>query len=74
MNKEGQVVGIVISGAAEMFFYQETGSLPQNINWAVKGNYVQKLLGSEKYASSTNAEPDPVEKARQATCFIEVVK
>lgn len=74
LNKEGQVVGIVISGAAEMFFYQETGSLPQNINWAVKGNYVQKLLGSEKYASSTNAEPDPVEKARQATCFIEVVK
>jgi S1-C subfamily serine protease len=40
----GQVVGIVAAQAAVEAFYGAAGTLPQNVNWAVKAEYVSPLF------------------------------
>ena len=44
LRETGEVIGIITSTAAVESFYKETGSLPQNINWAVKADYVRLLI------------------------------
>ena len=44
VNEEGQVVGIVAATAAVENFFSITGSLPQNVNWAVKAEYTRPLI------------------------------
>ena len=44
LNKNGEVLGMITSSAAVEYFYNRTGALPQNINWAVKGTYIKILL------------------------------
>jgi S1-C subfamily serine protease len=45
LKKSGTVIGILTSTAAVESFYAHTGSLPQNINWAVKADYALPLMG-----------------------------
>jgi S1-C subfamily serine protease len=40
----GNVVGIVVAGLADDVAYEVTGSVPQNVNYAVKGAYLAALL------------------------------
>ena len=51
VNDNGQVVGIVTATAAVESFFSATGSLPQNINWAIKAKYARALIPE----GSTNA-------------------
>jgi len=44
MNMRGEVVGVVASTAAIQAFFASSGSLPQNINWASKSDYVRLML------------------------------
>lgn len=44
LDKNGEVLGMITSSAAVEYFYNATGALPQNINWAVKGTYIKILL------------------------------
>lgn len=44
LNENGEVLGMITSSAAVEYFYNATGALPQNINWAVKGTYIKILL------------------------------
>jgi S1-C subfamily serine protease len=44
----GEVVGIVVASANAKFFYDELGVIPQNVNFAVKSDYLLSLLFSEK--------------------------
>ena len=70
INEIGNVVGIVTSTAAVEAFYQATGSLPQNVNWAVKGVYASLLLppGIEKAERSTD---NPITNAKWSVVYIE---
>ena len=70
VNKKGNVVGIVTATAAVEAFYQATGSMPQNVNWAVKGAYASLLLppGIKKAERSTD---DPITNAKWSVVFIE---
>jgi S1-C subfamily serine protease len=46
LNEKGQVIGVVtasMNGAATMLF---TGTIPQNVNFAVKINYIQNLIST----------------------------
>ncbi len=47
VNRQGQVVGIATSSAEVGNFLDSSGTLPQNINWAVKSDYAMVLLLSE---------------------------
>jgi S1-C subfamily serine protease len=54
VNEKGQVVGIVVATAAIESFYSETGSLPQNVNWAVKAEYAQLLFNQPPSVSAAS--------------------
>jgi len=46
LNEKGQVIGVVtasMNGAATMLF---TGTIPQNVNFAIKINYIQNLIST----------------------------
>jgi S1-C subfamily serine protease len=45
-TEDGKVVGVVTSTLSTLALVQATGSLPQNINYAVKSNYLIEILRS----------------------------
>ena len=72
VNENGQVVGIITSSAAALPFFKYTGSLPQNINWAIKADFVKPFLHipetqPKKVFSLSNA----IERVRKAICLVE---
>ena len=71
LNEKGEVIGVVTSSAAVATFLRVTGTLPQNVNWAVKGSYVSALWASTS-SSASNGAPggDVVEMAREAVVFV----
>ena len=44
--QEGNVVGIVVSKLSAVALLKETGGLPQNVNYAVKSNYLLEVLAN----------------------------
>lgn len=44
INDDGQVIGIVTASLNQINVLKATGSLPQNVNYAVKSEYFQALL------------------------------
>lgn len=43
-NNKGELVGIVVSSLNAKYFYENTGIIPQNVNFAVKASYLQSLV------------------------------
>jgi S1-C subfamily serine protease len=73
LNEKGQVVGIISSSVAIMPFLKEVGTLPQNINWAVKSDYIRPLLDLPEESQKSLTREAVIEKAKQATVMIEAV-
>lgn len=44
VREDGVLVGMITSTAAVVKFVEATGSLPQNVNWAVKVDYILPLV------------------------------
>jgi S1-C subfamily serine protease len=73
MDVEGRVVGVVTSSAAVQSFYHHTGTLPQNINWAVPVYYLYPLVKGihhSKYREHTT----PIKRAADSVCLVIVEK
>ena len=45
-KSNGNLVGIVVSGLSPSYFLRELGTIPQNINFSVKSNYLKLLAES----------------------------
>ena len=43
-NLKGELVGVVVSSLNAKYFYDNAGIIPQNVNFAVKANYLQSLI------------------------------
>ena len=43
-NHKGELIGIVVSSLNAKYFYENAGIIPQNVNFAIKGNYVSNLI------------------------------
>ena len=71
VNEKGEVLGIIASQAASIPFYQSTGTLPQNINWAVKSDYAVPLLTSSTPSSVAKDRQQAVALTKNAVVFIE---
>ena len=72
---QGRVVGVVTSTAAIMPFLRETGTLPQNVNWAISAEFARPLFRAP--ASSPPSEvqpPDVVDYVRQALCSVRATR
>jgi len=74
VNDEGQVVGVVTSTAAVLAFLGGTGTLPQNVNWAVKSEYATPLFQAPAKQASAGSRTEAISSATKATCMIEVLR
>jgi len=70
-DADGNVVGVVVSTLNAAKLFQEAGTLPQNVNWAVKSDYLLTLIGmlpGEKLAERTR--PFSPDNAAQCVALI----
>ena len=69
----GEVVGLVIATVSPSVFFQQTGGLPQNINWAVKAGYVLPLLdglATIPHSAELMNRSDAIRRTTKATCLV----
>lgn len=71
-DESGRLVGVVTSTAAVQGFLRRTGTLPQNINWAVRSEYVRPLLSGVPLQQA-QAHSSAVERVRQSTCMVRAI-
>jgi hypothetical protein len=77
LDLSGNVVGVVSSRINELAVAEATGSLPQNINFAIKGAVIRTFLDAHQIAyetapSSAKLEPaDVAETATKSTLLVE---
>jgi S1-C subfamily serine protease len=70
LTEDGKVVGIITSTAAFQSFVQYTGSLPQNVNWAVKADYAQMIF--DKPSTDTKLDSKNKTAVAKTVCLIVV--
>lgn len=78
-DEKGNIVGVVVARLNDAYVMRGTGSVPQNVNYAVKKAYVLALLDSypkvsQKIKTDETSKPvqfeDAVDKVRQATVLV----
>ena len=72
LTAEGEVAGVVVSSAAVHAFLTVTGTLPQNLNWAVKAEYARPLFEPPPEQPVAASRRAAIDRALQATGLIEV--
>ena len=70
VNYSGNVVGVIAATAAVETFYRATGSLPQNINWAVKSDYVQLMIDDVVARPIVTSRSEAIKRALSAVCQV----
>ena len=70
LNRSGDVVGIVIATASALNFLKGTGTLPQNVSWAVKGAFAAPLFDSPPPSPRVTDRSAVVRRAVKATCSV----
>lgn len=45
ITKDGRIVGVIVSTISPAFVFSRTKTLPQNVNFAIKADYLQNLVG-----------------------------
>jgi len=70
LTEDGKVVGVITSTAGFQAFFHYTGTLPQNINWAVKSSYALLLFDApiEKSPLNPSNKPDMARAVCQVIC------
>ena len=71
VNERGEVVGVVTSTAAVQAFLSATGTLPQNVNWAVKADYIRLMFNAPAVKSVAGNRTQAIEWTRRAICMVE---
>ncbi len=73
VDTHGRAVGIVEATAAIANFFKRSGTLPQNVNWAIKADYALPLLAASGGVDTpTPANADVIDLVTKAVCFIQV--
>jgi S1-C subfamily serine protease len=71
VNEKGEVVGIITSTVAILPFIKESGTLPQNINWAVKADYLRPLIELPEMEPAELNREQIINHVKESTFFIE---
>ncbi len=74
VNQQGQVIGIITSTGSSIAFFKESGSLPQNINWAVKSDYASILLNDipMPIRAPAKGRQEAISNTEKAVCMVMV--
>lgn len=70
VNSNGEVIGLITSTAAVKYFFAITETLPQNINWAVKSDYIIPMLDLNERIDTGAQVKDPVGRVTKAVCIV----
>jgi S1-C subfamily serine protease len=70
LNRSGDVVGVVIATASALNFLKGTGTLPQNVSWAVKGAFAVPLFDAPPPSPRMADRNSVVRRAVTATCSV----
>jgi S1-C subfamily serine protease len=70
VNESGRVLGLMTSTAAILPFVRITGSLPQNINWAINADVARPLIESRSRAQTRTRE-EAIQQTLRALCLVE---
>lgn len=71
LTYDGEVVGVVTSSAAVRAFLAVTGTVPQNLNWAVKAEYALPLFEQPPAQPRADSRRAAIDRGLRATCMIE---
>jgi len=71
VSESGDVVGVITSTAAVSAFFNASGTLPQNVNWAVKADRIRAMLNEAPPLPRASQRADAIERAKGAVCLIE---
>lgn len=71
VNEKGEVIGIITSTAAILPFIKESGTLPQNVNWAVKADYLRPLFELPKIELKQLNREQAITLTKKSTFLIE---
>ena len=72
VNTRGEVVGVITATATSRTFERETGALPQNVNWAMKGRHASRLMSGRTSAREpSDTREDAIARAYGAVCYVE---
>lgn len=74
VTERGELVGVVIGTADVVKFLTSAGSLPQNVNWAIKADYVRALLPQSGVAGSLSSREEAIKQTKLSVCLIEAIK
>ena len=72
VNHAGEVVGVVVSTVGSRAFEAQTGALPQNINWAVKGPAAALILDDPPAPLPLFPLQDHIQRTQAAVCLVQV--
>ncbi|MGC4015596.1 MAG: serine protease [Luteolibacter sp.] len=73
-DTSGNLVGVIVSGLNQIAVASVTGSIPQNVNYAIKAREVKRILGSKSIDISLPADPTPSIKNASDACGMVIVK
>lgn len=72
-DKQGRLIGVVVARLNEIAVANKTGSIPQNVNYAIKASEVTAMLRSKSviFEAADNDDPDNgVKRASAATGLV----
>ena len=70
VNQHGELVGIVTATAAVERFFSVTGSLPQNINWAIKAEYASALIPENATKTRLSNKQEAIAHTEKSICRV----
>jgi len=74
VNYQGKVVGVIAATAAFRAFFSATGALPQNVNWAVKSEYVQPMIEETAPRLAATDRGGAIARVQKAVCQVIAVR
>jgi S1-C subfamily serine protease len=73
VTKDGKVVGIIAARLGEIYALETSGSLPQNVNYAIKNTYIKAFLSGVSGLNLEAGESNngtAIEKTKLATVMV----
>jgi S1-C subfamily serine protease len=75
VDSHGRVVGVIDSSAAVPYFYSRTGTVPQNVNYAVSSYYARPLVKDVlPAAAAALAKLSAIQRTTASVCFVAAAK
>lgn len=73
VDSQGRVVGVIVSTAAVSYFIHDTGTIPQDVNFAVSSYYAYPLVkGTPLSKDASLVKMSPIKRVTDSICLVAV--